>query len=523
MASKISTQVLIIGGGATGIALARDLSLRGVKSLLVEKKDINAGASGANHGLLHSGARYVYSDPEAAAECAEESAILKATAPHCIEETGGLFVAVEGDDEEYIRSFPQLCSNVNIEAEPISPQEALELEPSLSSKVIAAYRVNDASIDPFRLSLEMLQDACQLGCRYLSQHKVVDIDAEGERKQVVLEKRPSGERVVVEADLVVSAAGTWAAEIAAMAGVELDMIYSKGSLLITHHRVTSMVINRLRPPADADIIVPGGTVSVLGTTSVVAENPDNVFPTSIETETIIDECSQLIPSLKGTRMIRAYTGVRPLVGGPSEEDSRSITRGFALIDHQAHGLDNFLTITGGKLSTCRLMAEKTADLVCRKLGVSAVCKTKTVPIGAAAGNQWTEPGHGPSMWFRKSKEMGELLCECEMISSGSIRNIANLMNEQGLHPGLKSVGLRSRIGKGSCQGGFCSLRVTSHMYNEGYFSEGMGTSEIRAFINGRWRGLRPLVSGSMASQVELQEAIQCGVFGLDQPLNSLGQ
>ncbi len=71
------TQVLIIGGGATGTGIARDLALRGIQSILVEKGDLNAGASGANHGLLHSGARYVAKDPVAARECHEESRILK--------------------------------------------------------------------------------------------------------------------------------------------------------------------------------------------------------------------------------------------------------------------------------------------------------------------------------------------------------------------------------------------------------------------------------------------------------------
>ena len=99
MKKVLETDVLIIGGGATGTGLARDLALRGLRVILAEKKDLNAGASGANHGLLHSGARYVHSDMEAAIECRKEGMILKQIAPQCIEETGGLFVAVPGDDE----------------------------------------------------------------------------------------------------------------------------------------------------------------------------------------------------------------------------------------------------------------------------------------------------------------------------------------------------------------------------------------------------------------------------------------
>ena len=101
----MNTQVLIIGGGATGTGLARDLALRGVDCILVEKRDINAGASGGNHGLLHSGARYIASDPAAAVECQQEGQLLKKLAPHCVEQTGGLFVAIQGDDENYIADF----------------------------------------------------------------------------------------------------------------------------------------------------------------------------------------------------------------------------------------------------------------------------------------------------------------------------------------------------------------------------------------------------------------------------------
>ena len=78
--------MLIIGAGVTGSGLARDLSLRGIQCILVERRDFNAGASGGNHGLLHSGARYVVSDPQAAQECRKEGELLKRLAPHCIDE-----------------------------------------------------------------------------------------------------------------------------------------------------------------------------------------------------------------------------------------------------------------------------------------------------------------------------------------------------------------------------------------------------------------------------------------------------
>src|SRR5512136_2215181 len=102
---KIKTEVLIIGGGATGVGISRDLAFRGIPSVLIEKGDFASGASGRNHGLLHSGGRYAVSDSEAARECIAENKILKKIAPHCIEETGGLFISLPDEGLDYRERF----------------------------------------------------------------------------------------------------------------------------------------------------------------------------------------------------------------------------------------------------------------------------------------------------------------------------------------------------------------------------------------------------------------------------------
>src|SRR4030065_804681 len=98
---KIQTGVLIIGGGATGVGISRDLTLRGIPSVLIEKGDFLSGASGRNHGLFHSGGRYAVSDPDAARQCIAENRILRRIAPHCIEATDGLFVSLPEDGFDY--------------------------------------------------------------------------------------------------------------------------------------------------------------------------------------------------------------------------------------------------------------------------------------------------------------------------------------------------------------------------------------------------------------------------------------
>ena len=101
--------VVIIGGGITGAGTARDCAMRGLKVLLVEKRDFTNGATGRNHGLLHSGARYAVTDQESAKECIQENQILRRIARHCVEETDGLFITLPEDDLAYQQKFVEAC------------------------------------------------------------------------------------------------------------------------------------------------------------------------------------------------------------------------------------------------------------------------------------------------------------------------------------------------------------------------------------------------------------------------------
>jgi glycerol-3-phosphate dehydrogenase len=302
------------------------------------------------------------------------------------------------------------------------------------------------------------------------------------------------------------------------------MLYSKGSLLVTQNRVAQRVINRLRLATDGDILVPGGTVSILGTTSERVSSPDVIYPEIHEVDHIIDQGMAMVPSLATTRFIRAYCGVRPLLGGaggPKDEDDRSVSRGFTLIDHASNpgGINNFITITGGKLTTYRLMAEKTADLVCRHLGVKAPCLTRTEPLPNTVDARWTEPGLAPNMWLRKNDADDILLCECEMVPQSVVEEIVAIIRKQNGRPGLKAIGLRTRIGKGPCQGTFCSQRVAAYLYDRRHLDNHQGVEELRGFLRERWRGQQPLLWDTPLAQAELLEAMHCGVFGLELDTN----
>ena len=511
--SRLQTQVLIIGGGVTGTALARDLALRGVDCILVEKDDINAGASGRNHGLLHSGARYVAGDASAAMECRAEGDILKRVAAQTIQDTGGYFVAVQGDDERYVADFPAYCARSGISARGVDVALARETEPALSEHTIAVFEVSDAAIDPFRLSLESMAQARSLGARLLRRTRVLAFERDGRRIGAVrVQSQDSGHELRIEAVQVVNAAGAWAREVALLAGASIAMTYSKGTLLVTHTRLASRVVNRLRRPGNGDIMMPGGTVSIVGTTSMQVDTLDDIRATAAEADLIIAESAPMLPALASARFIRAYAGVRPLLGAAGA-DSRAVSRGFALFDHEEQGLDNFATLTGGKLTTCRLMAERAADLVCRRLGVTRPCLTATTLLPQAAENAWTEPGHSAREWLRPHPAQDALLCECEMVSGSAVDAIYAALRAAGDRPTLTDIGLRSRVGKGACQGAFCGLRTAAHLYQTGDFQAQQGLAEMVDFFSERWRGQQPILWGEQLAQAELAEALHCGLFG----------
>jgi glycerol-3-phosphate dehydrogenase len=515
--TTLHTPVLIIGAGATGAGVARDLALRGVASLVVEQADINAGASGANHGLLHSGCRYVSNDAHTARECHEESLRLKRLMPQCIEDTGGLFVAVAGDDEDYVARFPDLCRQCGIPVTPLAPAEARQMEPALSEHTIAAFQVPDASIDPFRLVIQHLDQAVELGARLLRYHRVVEMaPCRGAVRSVTLYDSKAQKTVTVQADQIVNAAGAWAGQVAALAGAGLPMRYSKGTLVVTHSRMTHRVINRLRPPGDGDILVPGGTVSILGTTSVTIDDLGQIWPTVSETDRIVAEGSRMVPSLARARFIRAYAGVRPLVDPrPRDGNDRQISRGFVLMDHGADGIANLATITGGKLSTFRIMARETADQVCRRLGIAAPSLTGSQPLPDPPQTAWSEPGRSSRIWLRQSRPDDRLLCECEMVSEKMVDEVLDRLRTRGVCPELHALAVRTRVGKGACQGAFCSLRLLAHLYQREAVSGAAGLGQLRRFFEERWKGQRPVLWDGQLAQAELSEALYCGLLGLE--------
>ena len=552
---KLSTEILVIGGGATGLGVARDAALRGFKTLLVEKGDLAHGTSGRYHGLLHSGARYVVRDPRSAEECYRENLILKRLLPSAIEDTGGYFAALPEDPPEYVQPFLDGCRAAGIPAEEIPPALALKEEPLLNPKLARVFRVPDAACDSFDASHALAESIRTAGGEVWTRHKVVGLLREGTRVAgAELENVATAERLALGADLVINCSGAWAGIVAALAGCEVKVTPGKGTMIAMNSRLVNTVVNRLKPPSDGDILVPVGTVAVMGTTEVVVDNPDQYAIDDDEIERLLAEGEKLIPRFREFRVLRAWAGVRPLfqdrpsppgplsrserfaqrTGEGEPPDSRLMSRAHSVLDHAARdGVEGFISVVGGKFTTFRLMAEETVNLAGRKLGTERKCLTAETPIDSPGKKFHTL---GQRLGEIESGDKGEIVCECELVTRAQVE--AALRQSGSLV--LNDLRRDLRLGMGPCQAGFCAYRAAGLLHNLFFTAESAENAEsgkafpisahsansavkdvrltnsaLVEFLQERWKGLRPVMWGANLRQLELDLNITRNLLGAD--------
>jgi glycerol-3-phosphate dehydrogenase len=513
--ASLTTDVLVIGGGATGTGVAWDAALRGFEVVLVDRADLSEGTSGRFHGLLHSGGRYVVKDPRAAEECIAENGIVRRVAADCIEDTGGLFVTTPFDDPEYADRFVAGCRATGVDCEEIPVAQAIRQEPRLNPGISRAFRVPDGNIDAWKTIWSMARGVTERGGRVMPYHAAVAIHRDGDEVTGArLRDTRSGEEVDVEARMTVNAAGAWAGRVADLAGIEgVRILPGRGIMIAMNHRLVNTVVNRCQMPSDGDIIVPIRTVSVIGTTDQHTEDPDDQTVMQSEVDAMLDDGEKLVPGFRRARALRVWTGVRPLFedAKASDTDTRDVTRAHALLDHaERDGISRFVTITGGKLTTFRLMAEETMNAVCAQLGEDRPCTTTTQPLPGSEGGQHYRLGERLE---RKEQHLREeqLICECELIPRSKLE--ATLRRTGTMN--LDDIRRLLRLGMGPCQGGFCIYRATGVLHGLDGLTAEQADEALLHFLQERWKGVWPILYGDQLRQARLDDWIFQGVLDVE--------
>ena len=239
----------------------------------------------------------------------------------------------------------------------------------------------------------------------------------------------------------------------------------------------------------------------------------------------------MFEELPDFRILRAYTGTRPLYSADPSATGRAASRNFAILDHSRDGLTGLVSIVGGKLTTYRLMAEKMTDLVCEKLSVQAACRTAEEPIieDPAAELIQTAKQYFPSFGvdlavsrlgpkftdtveiIRQNPAKKQLVCECELVTLAEVETVAA---DPAIHT-VSDIRRRTRMGMGTCQGSYCGLRAVGMMMENG-LTQGMDTVDLlREFLEGRWNGIRPILWGQQVREAELTRGIYGAALNMD--------
>ncbi len=516
MVKRLETDVVVIGGGATGCGVVRDVAMRGWRAVLIDRVDLAQGTTGRFHGLLHSGGRYVKSDPHSATECAEENAILRKVMPHTIEDTGGMFVVAPEDEESYAAEFLQNAAKTGVPASEISVAEALRREPRLNPGTKRAFLVQDGTIDGWALCWSAARSAQEYGAKILTYHWVTSIETRDGKVVAVhaQDNKNGGEEVIIDCNFVLNCAGAWAGEIAGMAGCPgVEVVPGAGIMIAMNHRLTQHVLNRCIYPSDGDILVPAHPVCIIGTTDHVVEHPDKCDISSAEVQQMLDSGEALIPGFRQARALHAWAGARPLVKDTrvSASDSRHMSRGMSIIDHtDRDGVSGLLTIAGGKLTTFRLMAERTVDAMCEQLGDHRVCRTADEAV----------PGQKDGRLHKitdrlRDREAGwgkeQIICECELVSKKMVEDALEVQPTASMDDLRRQL----RVGMGPCQGGFCSARVAGIANDVGAADAERATGMISLFMKNRWIGLWPILYGQQLRESVMDDWIMQGIYDIE--------
>jgi glycerol-3-phosphate dehydrogenase len=457
----------------------------------------------------------VVKDPRAAEECIGENRILRDIAADCIEDTGGFFVTTPWDDPGYADRFAEGCRATGVDCEEIDVAQALREEPRLNRDTSRAFRVPDANIDVWKTVWSLARGATERGGRVLPYHAAVAIRRDGDEVTGArLRDTRTGEEVDVEAEVTVNAAGAWAGRVADLAGIEgVRVLPGRGIMIAMNHRLVNTVVNRCQMPTDGDIIVPIRTVSVIGTTDQHTDDPDDHTVLQDEVDAMLDDGEKLVPGFRHARALRVWTGVRPLFEDAKADstDTRDVTRAHALLDHeQRDGVRRFVTITGGKLTTFRLMAEETVDAVCRQLGEDRPCTTRTERL---AGSESGEHYRLGERLARKEEHLrdDQLICECEMLPRSKLEET---MRRSG-SINLDDIRRLLRLGMGPCQGGFCIYRATGILHGLDGLTAEQANGALLHFLQERWKGMWPILYGDQLRQVRLDDWIFQGVLDVE--------
>lgn len=383
--------VLVIGGGITGAGVALDAAARGLSVALVERADFASGTSSKSSKLVHGGLRYLEQREFALTrEASVERDRLRRLAPHLVEPIPFVLPAphplVRAKFGAGLLVYDLLASFRNFAPHRrTAPDETVALFPALP-RPLPGFVYYDGRTDDVRLVMEVLLAACARGAVVANHAPVVAIDPGEHGVEAAVEDAVGGERFVVAARRAVVAGGVWTDRIEALARPEATpkLRPSKGvHLVFARDDVPAGEAAALLPAIDGRrmlFVIPWHDAVLVGTTDTRYDGDlDRPGVDGDDRAYVLDSLNEVLgTSLTEGDIVGAFAGLRPLIAGRAD-DTADLSRRHAVYPIAA----GVTGITGGKLTTYRVMAEEAVDLVAGSLGSKARSRTRAVQLGSS--------------------------------------------------------------------------------------------------------------------------------------------
>ncbi len=384
--ARSDVDLLVIGGGIVGAGVARDAAMRGLKVGLVEQADFAFGTSSRSSRLLHGGLRYLAQGHlRLVREASKEKCILHRIAGHLAEPLPFIFPTRRGVQWARwklsigVKVYDLLCGRRNLgKSRTLSRREVLELLPDLCPEgITGAVRYYDGLTNDARLVLDTMRSAAEHGATVLNYVRFEDAERKDGMWECQAEDVIAQSPLTVRVQSIVNATGPWSDRLPK----------SRTTLRLT--KGVHLVIDRRQLPIPSAVVltegsrilfaIPWGQRVILGTTDTDYDGP--IEAPTCEAEDVgyvLDVVATLFPEagVTASDVISTWSGLRPLVvdrhGNPSDISRR----------HEIKmGEPGWWDITGGKLTTYRLMAEQAVDQIVRHLGCDArPCRSADEPL-----------------------------------------------------------------------------------------------------------------------------------------------
>jgi glycerol-3-phosphate dehydrogenase len=534
-----NVDVVIIGGGANGTGLARDLALRGVNVLLCEKGDLGRGASGASSGMIHGGPRYLLDDVETTRHSCTDSGYIQAIAPHlCFRipflmpipkenPFGKLGLLLHDVFFDVYDRFTPLKNGIPHAR--LSAQEMQATEPGLAGDYMGGVTLDEWGIDVGRLCLLNALDAEAHGAHIATYTTVTAIhrETDGRIAGVRIRHEGQGTDVTIRAAAVVNCAGPWAEAMAKLPQTQdgkkqqAMLRPGKGVHLIYEKRLSNFAIITSAKDGRQIFVMPYLNETWIGTTDDdYYGDLDDLWATEDEVQYLKEAGEAILPGLKDQRLIGTRVGVRNTIHGWGQLED-SLSRRYEIVDHVKDGAPGFYSLVGGKLASFRVQAQEMADAVCRQLGVTATCTTQSRPLPGGANLPTPEElcrtyKIDPIAARRLIARHGSLAHKVLELGSQTPGGLAVLdpaeptlacevrwavRHEKVLH--LGDLMTRCRLAMGADMG-MVGGRAAAHIFAE---ERGCDVQTERAelmdLLGRRWRSARPILAGPQLAQMEL--------------------